>query len=241
MRRNCLKTVNDSGTRLVFLWAVLTGYLFFHAWQWDLQEPFITAELLRTWFALAALMGLFYIALALDQVNKEYKLSWPWQPLLWGVGTTVNFMFVLGFFVCVFIGMLITLDLTTSALEMRADTDPTINYPYIGKGGALYLLLVFFSIVNLAQTLSVSAPLVRWFNTNMASWLSLTNPPTPSENPDRPPSQEPDEEHSDTPGARYFRTAVRTGGKVEVTSPELEEGRMVDVVVRPIKCRMVRQ
>ena len=238
MRRNCLKTVNDPGTRLVFLWAVLTGYLFFHAWQWDPQEPFITRELLRTWFALAALMGLFHIALALDQVNKEYKLSWPWQPLLWGVGTAAYFMLVLGFFICVFIGMLITLDLTTSALEMRADTEPTLNYPYIGMGGALYLLLVFFSIVNLAQTFSVSAPLVRWFNTNMASWLDLTNPPAPPENPDKFPSQELDGKHPPTPEARYFRTTVQPGGRVEVASPELEVGQAVDAVVRPIQRRM---
>ena len=37
---------------------------------------------------------------------------------------------------------------------------------------------------------------------------------------------------------RLIRTKVQPGGKVKIVSPDLEEGQAVEVVVRPIKCRM---
>ena len=45
--------------------------------------------------------------------------------------------------------------------------------------------------------------------------------------------------------ALHIRTTVQPGGKVEIASPELEEGQTVDVVVRStnydIKYRMGRE
>ena len=199
MRCDKRKTARNSLKLLIALWAALTGYLFFHTWQWDPTKPFITAELFRVWFGFALGAGLYAGASAWDQeVNTEYKLSLPWQALKWAAGILLYFLIVLDFYAGVFVGMLFAFDATIDRLNPNADIDPVTIHPYIGSEVNRYLLLLFLIIITITQTFSVGMRLARWFNTNMASWLNLTTRPAPPKKPDKPPSQELDEQQRHT-------------------------------------------
>ena len=137
--------------------------------------------------------------------------------------------------------MLFAFDSTLHRYTMISDIDTYPILPSITSEATRYLFLLSFIVVTSAQALVIGTPLAKWFVTNLELWLNLPNQSVPSDNPDKPSSKELDDEHSATPEARYFRTTVQPGGRVEVASPELEVGRTADVVVHPIKCRTVRE
>lgn len=240
MRYDKQKNERKSLKLLIVVWALLTGYLFFHTWQWDPETPFLTTRLLTAWFAFALLSGTLVGASGWDSVFRARNLQLR-QALGFGTGFALYLLFVLAFNAGVFVGVLFALDSAMSRLNPNAGMELVTLHPSIGPEANRYLLLLFFIAVTIAQVFSIIRPLAQWFSTSMESWLNLTSPPTPPEMPDKLPSRKPDEEHLDTPEARYFRTAVLPGGRVEVASPELEAGRTVDVVVNPVKCRMGRK
>ena len=240
MRHDRQKNERKSLKFWVITWALLTGYLLFHTWQWDPTTPFLTTELLVLWFIFAIALGIYTCGSAWDPVDKARNLQL-WQGLGFGFGFILYILFALAFNAGVFVGVLFALDSAMSRLNPNAGIELATIHPSIGPEANRYLLLLFFIAVTIAQTFSVSKPLARWFSTNMESRLNLANRPTLSEKPCKPPSQKLDKEHTATPEARYFRTMVLPGGRVEVASPELEAGRTVDVVVNPIKCRMGRE
>ena len=225
----------------IVLWVVLTGYLFVHTWQWDPTTPFVTADLLALWFVFAFLLGTLASASEWDIVTAERRLPSFGQIVRYGSGFILYILIVLAFYAGVFLAMVFSLEAVLGSPNANAGTGPVTIHPYVGEEVNRYLLLFLFVIVTIAQTFSVIKPLARWFNTNMECWLNLPNQRISSERPDQPTSQELDEEHSATPESRYFRTTVQPSGRVEVASPELEVGRTVDVVVRPIKCRTGRE
>jgi len=220
MRYDRQKNERKSLKFWIITWALLTGYLIFHTWQWDPTTPFLTTDLLVPWFIFAIILGLYSSGSAWDLVHEACDLQL-WQALGFGCGFLLYILMVLAFNAGVFVGMLFALDSAMSHLNPNASIELVTIHSSIGPEANRYLLLLFFIAVTISQTFSVSKPLARWFSKNMESWLKLSTRPT-----------------SET---RYFRTMVQPGGRVNVTSPELEAGRAVDVVVRPIKCRMGRE
>lgn len=220
MRCDWRKIERNSLKVYIVVWVLLAGYLLFHTWKWDPKDPFITALLLQTWFGFALVSGLWVGASAWDTVDKKRNLQ-SWQRPRFAIGIILYFLSVLAFNAGVFVGMLFTFDAAIDRLNPNAGMEPVTIQPYIGPEVNRYLLLLFLIAVTIAQILSVSRPLARWFSSNMESWLNLTNTPTPAEKLDNLPSQEPDEEHTAKPEARYFRATVLPSGRVEVASQEL--------------------
>ena len=222
-------------------WALLIGYLLFHTSQWDPQTPFITERLLRIWFILALVQGVYAGSSEWDLVPKVNGLQSLRHKVGYGIGVALYFLIVLAFYAGVSVGMLFALGATIESSNANADIDPVTIHSYVSPEANRYLLLIFFVIVTIVQTLLVGKPVAQWFHTEMERRLNPANPPTSPKQPDKPSPHEPDEQQSATPEARYFRTKVKPGGRVEFSIPELEVGQEMDVVVRPIKCRTGRE
>ena len=198
----------------IVIWVFLTGYLSFHTWGWDPPKPFLTTELLVIWVPFALLSGALVAVSEWDLVFNPRNLQLC-QALRFLLGFLAYILFFLAFNTGVLLVLLYTLDGAMSRLYPDACTDPVMIIPSIGPGGNRYLFLACFIALTIVQIFSVSKLLAKWFSTTMENWLNLPNPPARE--------------------ARYFRTTVRPGGKVEIASPELEAGQMVDVAVNPVK------
>ena len=199
----------------IVVWMFLAGYLAFHTFQWDPPKPFLTTELLGPWIAIAFLSGVLVAASEWDSVFKPRNLQLRQAPGF-GLGFLAYILFFLAFNTGMFLVLLYTLDEAMSRLYPNARTDPLMIIPYIGQEANRYLFLACFIALTIVQIFSVSKLLARWFSTTMESWLNLPNPPTPSEKPDNPLSQEPKEEHTAMPEALRIRATVQPDGKVEI-------------------------
>ena len=205
----------------IVVWMALTVYLSVYVFQWNPPKPFLTTELLGPWIAIALLSGVLVAASEWDSVFKPRNLQLRQAPGF-GLGFLAYILFFLAFNTGVFLVLLYTLDVAMSRLYPDADTNPLMIFPPIGQEANRYLFLASFIALTIVQIFSVSKLLARWFSTTMESWLNLPNPPTPSEKPDNPLSQEPKEEHTAMPEALHIRATVQPDGKVEL-----------DVVVNP--------
>ena len=226
---------------LPIIWTLLTGYLIFHTWHWDPTTPFLTTELLVPWLIFAIASGIVNAGSGWDSSYIGYEVSSNLQRIGYLVAFTLYSLIVVAFNAGVFVGMLFALDAAMRYLDPNAGVELVTIHPSIGPEANRYLLLLFFIVVTIAQSFSIGKPLAQWFNTNMASWLKLTDPSTSPKKPDQSPSQQLDKENSAIPEPRFFRTVIRPGGRVEVASPELQSGWTVDVVVRPTKRRSRRK
>ena len=198
----------------IAVWVLLSCYLLFHTWKWDPKDPFITADLFRVWFGLALFSGAWVGAAAWDTVDKIRSLR-SWQGLGFALGFTFYMLSVLAFNAGVFVGLLFAFDAAIDRLNPKSGMEPVTIHPSVSSEVNRYLLFLFLIAVAIAEPLSVRKPLARWFSSNMESWLNLPNPPAWE--------------------AWYFRTTVRQGNRVEVTSPEMAAGQTVDVVVNLVK------
>ncbi len=194
MKHDTRKAEHDSLKVWVAIWVALTGYLFFHTWQWNPTTPFITEGLLQIWFILALVLGVYAGSSAWDLVAKVYRLPSVRQTVGYGTGFALYVLIVLAFYAGVFVGMLFAFGATIESSNANADIDPVTIHSYVSSEANRYLLLLFFIIVTIVQTLLVGKPVARWFHTEMERRLNLANPPTPPKQPDKPSSQELDEQ-----------------------------------------------
>ena len=205
----------------IIVWIALAIFLTIHTHSWVPTTPFLTTFLFWVWSAFAVIMGIFFGASDWDLVTTKRRLKSFRQTVRYAAGFILYVLIVLAFYASVFLGMIFSFEAVLGSLNANGDTNPVTIHPWISEGANRYLLLFIFVIAAIVQTFAISKPLARWFNTNMECWLNLPKPSTPE--------------------ARYFRTRIRKGGRVEVVSPELEAGQTVEVVVRPIKRRTGRE